>query len=135
MFLHLHSLLDLQSSPTVLPFSLSHHVETMSSPTKHTRATPLLPITRFGICFGGDVGDRTRVHSAFTTKELQQFFTTAILLQNPNKDNQHKNYAYNKTIILFHIVSWSDPPCILIKMQNQINYNLLQLCRQSWDYL
>jgi len=28
MFLHLQSLLDLQSSPTVLPLSLSRHVET-----------------------------------------------------------------------------------------------------------
>ena len=36
MLLHLRDLLDLQSSPTVLPFSLSHHVETMSSPPKYT---------------------------------------------------------------------------------------------------
>ena len=28
MLLHLRDLLDLQSSPTVLPLSLSHHVET-----------------------------------------------------------------------------------------------------------
>ena len=30
------SLLDLQSSPTVLPSALAHHVETLSSPPKHT---------------------------------------------------------------------------------------------------
>jgi hypothetical protein len=32
--LRLRFLLDLQSSPTVLPLSLSHHVETRSSPSK-----------------------------------------------------------------------------------------------------
>ena len=37
MRLHLIMVLDLQSSPTVLPSALAHHVETLSSPPKHTR--------------------------------------------------------------------------------------------------
>jgi hypothetical protein len=69
MFLHLQSLLDLQSSPTVLPSFLSHHVETNTGPTKHTRATPLLPKTWFGVCLGGPAGGRTRVRNAFNPKE------------------------------------------------------------------
>jgi hypothetical protein len=36
MFLHLQYLLDLQSSPTVLPLSLSHHVETGRAHQKNT---------------------------------------------------------------------------------------------------
>ena len=38
LLLHLRVLLDLQSSPTVLPLSLSHHVETRSGPLKRTTA-------------------------------------------------------------------------------------------------
>jgi hypothetical protein len=34
MLLHLRDLLDLQSSPTVLPLSLAHHVETVYGPSK-----------------------------------------------------------------------------------------------------
>ena len=37
MRLHLIELLDLQSSPTVLPSALAHHVDPNSSPPKHTR--------------------------------------------------------------------------------------------------
>ena len=36
MRLHLIKLLDLQSSPTVLPSALAHHVDPNSSPTKLT---------------------------------------------------------------------------------------------------
>jgi len=45
MRLHLIELLDLQSSPTVLPLSLSHHVETDSSPLKNTLWVRLLSDT------------------------------------------------------------------------------------------
>jgi len=37
MRLHLIKLLDLQSSPTVLPPSLAHHVDPNSSPPKNTQ--------------------------------------------------------------------------------------------------
>ena len=63
--LHLRVLLDLRSSPTVLPSLLSHPVETMTGPSKHTKL----------ICLGGPGGSRTRVQNAFTLKGLQQFFT------------------------------------------------------------
>jgi len=36
MRLHLIKLLDLQSSPTVLPSALAHHVDPNSSPPEHT---------------------------------------------------------------------------------------------------
>ena len=67
MFLHLLNLLDLQSSPTVLPSLLSHPVETMARPTKHTNPIHL----------GGRGGSRTRVQNAFTLKGLQQFLKLA----------------------------------------------------------
>ena len=74
--LHLHSLLDLQSSPTVLPSPLSHAVETRSPPPKHTINYEVSrqiagPIIMY---FGGGGGNRTHVQHAFTRKELQQFF-------------------------------------------------------------
>ena len=36
----------------------------------------------YPIHFGGDVGDRTRVHNAFATKELQQYryYTTYLFI-------------------------------------------------------
>ena len=46
MFLHLHNLLDLRSSPTVLPLSLSHHVETGRA---HQKRTTRLPIIKRGV--------------------------------------------------------------------------------------
>jgi len=61
--LHLLDLLDLQSSPTVLPSSISIPVETMARPTKHTKS----------ICLGGRGGSRTRVQKSFYPKELQQY--------------------------------------------------------------
>ena len=64
MFLHLLILLDLQSSPTELPSLLSHPVETIARPTKHTNLIRL----------GGRGGSRTRVQNAFTLKGLQLFF-------------------------------------------------------------
>ena len=60
--LRLLFLLDLQSSPTVLPSVLAHHVDPNSSPPKY-----------ISIHLGGDAGSCTQVHSAFTWKELQQF--------------------------------------------------------------
>jgi len=49
MFLHLHRLLDLQSSPTVLPLSLSHHVE-----TGRTQRNTLTSLQTSFLLFQGD---------------------------------------------------------------------------------
>jgi len=83
----------------LLPLSLSRHVETLSSPSKvilphffyfwiywfllgqqgpgvdrrNQNAKYIEPMPFHKIPFGGDAGDRTRVHDAFTTKELQQY--------------------------------------------------------------
>jgi len=102
------SLLDLQSSPTVLPLSLSHHVDPNSSPSKvilphffyfwicwfllgqqgpgvnrrnqNTKYVEPMPFHK--IPFGGDVESCTRVHNAFATKELQQYryYTTQLFM-------------------------------------------------------
>jgi hypothetical protein len=72
MRLHLKYLLDLRSSPTVLPLSLSHHVETGRA--QRNILCYMSPLRACGrIYFGGPGENRTPVHSAFTTKELQQF--------------------------------------------------------------
>ncbi len=89
----------LTSTPLVLPLSLSHHVETLSSPSKvilphffyfwicwfllgqqgpgvnrrNQNAKYIGPMPFHKIPFGGDAGNRTRVHNAFATKELQQY--------------------------------------------------------------
>jgi lauroyl/myristoyl acyltransferase len=70
--LHLLYLLDLQSSPTVLPSLLSIPVETMASPSKiHQRSFyKILPVR---CIFGGDGGSRTHVQKSFALKELQQY--------------------------------------------------------------
>jgi hypothetical protein len=75
MLLHLRVLLDLQSLPTVLPLSLSHHVETGRAQQNTLESDRCRSITSmYPICFGGPGENRTPVHNAFTTKELQQFF-------------------------------------------------------------
>ena len=50
LLLHLRDLLDLQSSPTVLPLSLSHHVETGRPHQKHTKSyvSDIIPIISRG---------------------------------------------------------------------------------------
>jgi len=113
LLLHLRVLLDLQSSPTVLPLSLSHHVDPNSSPSKvilphffyfwicwflsgqqgpgvdrrnqNTKYVEPMPFHK--IPFGGDVESCTRVHNAFATKELQQYryYTTNLFIGQPNK--------------------------------------------------
>jgi hypothetical protein len=81
--LRLLYLLDLRSSPTVLPSLLSHAVETKSSPSEVSccsqvgNSNPqslvkLLHIT-LNNTSGGDGGDRTLVQHAFALKELQQY--------------------------------------------------------------
>jgi hypothetical protein len=73
-------LLDLRSSPTVLPSLLSHPVETMQAHQKYTLSR-LQPATvrKFAFVYtsGGPGGIRTPVQNAFTLKELQQFLKLA----------------------------------------------------------
>ena len=78
-------LLDLRSSPTVLPSLLSHPVETMAGPSKAVcvfLCIATLPVgyvsssgNEFQTACGGPGGSRTRVQNAFTLKGLQQFLT------------------------------------------------------------
>jgi len=101
MLLHLRDLLDLQSSPTVLPSLLAHHVETGRAHHKKTNArtiaithsTTIFILRLFSyiiFSYGGPGENRTPVHSAFNLKELQQFFT---------------DYLYNNLLILLkHIL-------------------------------
>ena len=81
MRLHLIKLLDLQSSPTVLPSALAHHVESITPPSEEElgpiTAGPFLVVRSMHPAkssFGGSGRICTAVHSAFTWKELQQFF-------------------------------------------------------------
>ncbi len=75
--LRLWFLLDLQSSPTVLPSLLSHAVETRSSPSEtHYSLYGRCRGTASQYVSGGDGGNRTLVQHAFALKGLQQFFTT-----------------------------------------------------------
>ena len=76
----------------MLPLSLSHAVETRSSPAKvhpivavsnplpnPSEAVPervRIYVLIGGCTFGGDGRNRTAVQHAFTTKGLQQFFST-----------------------------------------------------------
>jgi len=79
MRLHLLDLLDLRSSPTVLPSPISHPVETGRAHQKHTIPTRALRgFFHLGqLCaYGGPGGNRTPVRAAFFLKELQQFFNT-----------------------------------------------------------
>ena len=80
MLLHLRDLLDLRSSPTVLPLSLSHHVESKYRPTE----------IYYLIHFGGPARGRTGVHSAFTTKGLQQFFKILMIRPTMHFDQNAK---------------------------------------------
>jgi len=83
MRLHLIKLLDLQSSPTVLPLSLSHHVETGRAHRNILESDRCRLITSmYPICFGGPGENRTPVHNAFATKELQQYryYTTHLFI-------------------------------------------------------
>jgi hypothetical protein len=85
--LHLLDLLDLRSSPTVLPSLLSTPVETMAPPSKaHCEdsnliacsgiepLTPSSPSSRCQYAFGGGGGSRTHVQKSFALKGLQQYF-------------------------------------------------------------
>jgi len=65
LLLHLRVLLDLQSSPTVLPSLLSTPVETMLPQRRILSQIPS----------GGGGGIRTPVQESFALKGLQQFFT------------------------------------------------------------
>ena len=69
MLLHLRILLGLRPSPLVLPCSLSHAVETWSSPQK----------ILVKILSGGDEGNRTPVRRAFMSKGLQQFLKLVLV--------------------------------------------------------
>ena len=76
--LHLYVLLDLRSSPTVLPSLLSTPVETMTGPSE---AYSVAVFAYAGndqdlkeYAFGGPGGSRTRVQKSFALKGLQQFF-------------------------------------------------------------
>ena len=72
MRLHLIKLLGLGPLLCLLPSALAHHVESMYTPIKN--ALQGCPLSRGVQCpFGGGAGSRTRVHSAFTWKELQQY--------------------------------------------------------------
>ena len=111
------SLLDLQSSPTVLPSALAHHVDPNSSPSKvilphlfyiwicrfllgqqcpgvncwNQNAKYIKPMPFHKIPFGGDVESCTRVHSVFTWKELQQYryYATHIFMCQPDPSYHH----------------------------------------------
>jgi len=73
MRLHLLVLLDLRSSPTVLPSLLSHPVETGRAHQKYI-ATYVFASDNSDrqYTFGGPGGNRTPVQDAFALKELQQ---------------------------------------------------------------
>jgi len=77
MRLHLIGLLGLGPSPCLLPSALAHHVESKYTPTQ----------TYSTIRLGGDAGSRTRVHSAFTWKGLQQYnnYTARIFIGQPSR--------------------------------------------------
>ena len=79
MLLHLLDLLDLQSSPTVLPSLLSRHVEANTGPSgenlcRFTGAsiTGCAALQSVKFSLGGPAGGRTRVRNAFALKGLQQ---------------------------------------------------------------
>jgi len=77
--LHLLYLLDLRSSPTVLPSLLSHPVETGRAHYKVHSAFALLPeYSDRSILYGGPGENRTPVQDAFTLKGLQQFFVKGL---------------------------------------------------------
>ena len=62
-----------------------------------------MPIIKHKNPFGGDAGNRTRVHNAFATKELQQYryYTTHLFMCQPDPTHHHVltkrgNYKINK---------------------------------------
>ncbi len=129
------SLLDLQSSPTVLPLSLSHHVDPNSSPSKvilphffyfwicwfllgqqgpgvdrrnqNTKYVEPMPFHK--IPFGGDVESCTRVHNAFATKELQQYryYTTQLFIGQPGPS--YHQFLRNWKLLLLFILMVVEP--------------------------
>ena len=149
MRLHLIDLLGLGPSPCLLPSALAHHVETLSSPSKvilphffyfwingfllaqqrpgvdrrNQNTKYIEPMPFHKIPFGGDAGNRTRVHSAFTWKELQQYryYTTHLfmcqsepthhqflrnwkLVKEQQKDRCNHDNTNGKTKILVHVI-------------------------------
>ena len=76
MLLHLLDLLDLRSSPTVLPSPISHPVETGRAHHKHTSWMNPRVTLRLEYVYGGPGGNRTPVRADFSLKGLQQFFNT-----------------------------------------------------------
>jgi hypothetical protein len=106
MRLHLIGLLDLQSSPTVLPLSLSRHVETDSSPTKHTVFT--LRTSRW-VTHHNTLGWRCRALPPGPQRLHYEGITTILLL-------------YDTAI---YVSTKSDPPPILTKLETFKNYELI----------
>ena len=89
MRLHLLVLLDLRSSPTVLPSLLSTPVETSASPLGRKLSTVqggaisgyARAADSLNFLSGGDGGSRTRVQKSFALKGLQQYLNFTFLLQ------------------------------------------------------
>jgi hypothetical protein len=116
MRLHLIKVLDLQSSPTVLPSALAHHVETLSSPPKHTRQYTWVEMP--GIEPGSTAPSLGRNYNNSYIIYLIRFlvnqarpttnFDQNWKLQNQQKNNSYHNYTNSKTIILIHSIVHPD---------------------------
>jgi hypothetical protein len=66
--------------------------------------------------YGGEGGNRTHVHNAFTTKELQQFFTDYLLQDNLLILLEHTIVLLRKLVILsfpFQLYPFTALPSIL----------------------
>ena len=154
MRLHLIKVLDLQSSPTVLPSALAHHVETLSSPPKHTRQytwvempgiEPGSTAPSLGRNYNNIVIIRHTYLCVNRGPSYHHIWRTWKLVKDKQKNCGYHNYTNSKTVVLIHslslqafnsIMAYNNRATVIIEnMINMINYNLLCFCRQSVDCL
>ena len=104
MRLHLIELLDLQSSPTVLPLSLSHHVETGRAHQKHI-------VTRTRVSRSKSPDQQT--HFCVVLAPAIRFWWTRRALPPSPQHLSVKALNYNSLILyntLIYVSTRSDPP-------------------------